>query len=36
MELIGNLGDAQRGLTQEEGGLHEKHLVDIVNDGAAS
>jgi len=36
MELVGDLGDAQRGLAQEEGGLHQQHLVDIVNDGAAT
>ena len=36
MELVGDLGDAHRGLTQQEGGLHEKHLVDVVNDGATT
>ena len=36
MELVGDLGDAQRGLTQQEHGLHQKHLVDIVNNGATS
>lgn len=36
MEAVGDLGDAQRGLAQEEHGLHQQHLVDVVNDGAAS
>ena len=36
MELVGNLSDTQRGLAQEEGGLHQQHLVDIVDDGATA
>ena len=36
MELVGNLGDAHRGLAQQERGLHQQHLVDVVNDGAAT
>ena len=36
MELVGNLGDAQRGLAQKESGLHQQHLVDIVDNGAAT
>ena len=35
MELVGDLGDAQRSLSQQEGSLHQQHLVDIINDGAA-
>ena len=36
METVGNLGDAERGLAQEEYGLHEQQLVDVVDDGAAT
>ena len=36
MELVGDLGDAQRGLVQEEGGFHQQQLVDVINDGAAA
>ncbi len=36
MKLVGNLGDAQRGLAQEEHGLHHQHLVDIVDNGATA
>ena len=32
---VGDLGDAQRSLSQQEGSLHQQHLVDIINDGAA-
>ena len=35
MEVVGNLGDAQWGGLQQEGGLHEEHLIDVVDDGAA-
>ena len=35
MEVVGNLGDAQFGGSQQEGSLHEQHLVDVVDDGAA-
>ena len=35
MEAVGYLRDAQpRGL-QQEGGLHQQHLVDIIDNGAA-
>ena len=36
MELIGDLGDAHRGLTQQERGFHQEHLVDVVDDGTAA
>ena len=36
MEVVGYLGDAQLGGLQQEGGLHQQHLIDIVDDGAAS
>jgi len=36
MEVVGYLGDAHRGGLQQEGGLHQQHLVDVVDDGAAS
>ena len=36
MELVGDLGDAQRSLAQQECGLHEKHLIDVIYDGAAT
>ena len=36
MEAVGDLGDAERGLAQEEHGFHEEHLVDVVNNGAAT
>ena len=35
MEAVGNLGDAQWGGLQQKGGLHQQHLVDVVDDGAA-
>jgi len=35
MEAVGNLGDAHRGGLQQEGGLHQEHLIDVVDDGAA-
>ena len=35
MEVVGYLGDAQFGGLQQEGGLHEEHLVDVVDNGAA-
>ena len=35
VETVGNLGDAQFGGLQKESGLHDKHLVDIVDHGAA-
>ena len=35
MEVVGYLGDAQFGGLQQEGGFHEEHLVDVVDDGAA-
>ena len=35
VEAVGNLRDAQRGGLQQEGGLHQQHLVDVVDDGAA-
>ena len=36
MELVGDLGDAHRGLAQEERGFHQQHLVDVIDDGAAA
>ena len=36
MEFDGNLGDAQRGLAQQERGFHQQHLVDVVDDGTAT
>ena len=36
MEPSGNLGDAQRGLAQEEGCLHKQQLVDVIDDGTAA
>ena len=35
MEAVDYLGDAQWGGLQQEGGLHQQHLVDVVDDGAA-
>ena len=35
MELVGYLGDAQLGGLQQEGGFHQQHLIDIVDNGAA-
>ena len=36
MEVVSYLGDTQLGSLQQEGGLHEKHLIDIVDNCAAS
>ena len=36
MEVVGYLGDAQLGGLQQERCFHEEHLVDIVDNGAAS
>ena len=36
MEAVGDLGDAHRGLAQQERGLHQEHLVDVVDDGTAT
>ena len=36
VEPVGNLVDAERGLPQKEGGFHEEHLVDVVDDGASA
>ena len=36
MEMVGNLGNAQFGGLQQEGGFHQQHLIDIVDNGAAS
>ncbi len=36
MEAIGDLCDAHRGLTQQERGLHQQHLVDVVDNSTAS
>ena len=36
MELVGDLSDAHRGLTQQEYSLHQKHLVDVIDDGTAA
>ena len=36
VELVGYLGDAQLGGLQQEGGLHQQHLIDIIDNGAAS
>ena len=35
MEVVGYLGDAHRGGLQQERGLHQQHLVDIIYNGAA-
>ena len=35
MEVVGNLGDAHRRGLQQEGSLHQEHLIDIVDNGAA-
>ena len=35
MEAVGYLGDAHRGGLQQERGLHQEHLIDVVDDGAA-
>ena len=35
MEAVGYLGDAHRGGLQQEGGLHQQHLVDIFYNSAA-
>ena len=35
METIGYLADAQLGGLQQESGLHQEHLIDIINNGAA-
>ena len=34
MEMVGYLGDAHRGGLQQEGGLHQEHLIDKINNGA--
>ena len=34
VEAVGYLGDAHWGGLQQEGGLHQEHLIDVVNDGA--
>ena len=31
MEAVGYLGDAQFGSSQQEGGFHKKHLIDVIN-----
>ena len=36
VEVVGYLGDAQLGGLQQEGGLHQEHLVDIIDYCAAS
>ena len=36
MEMVGYLGDAQLGGLQQERGFHEEHLIDIIDNGAAS
>ena len=36
MEAVCYLGDAQLGGSQQERGFHQKHLVDIVHNGAAT
>ena len=36
MEVVGYLGNAQFGGLQQERRFHEKHLVDIVDNGAPS
>ena len=33
--MVGYLGDAHRGGLQQEGGLHQEHLIDKIDDGAA-
>ena len=35
-ETVGDLGDGERGGAQQERGFHQQHLVDVVDDGAAS
>ena len=35
MQAVGNLGNAQPGGTQQEGGFHQEHLVDIIYNGTA-
>ena len=34
MEMVGYLGNVQLGGLQQEGGFHQQHLVDIVDDSA--
>ena len=36
MEVVSYLGDAELGGLQQEGGFHQQHLVDIVDNSAAS
>ena len=36
MEVVGYLGDAHLGCLQQERGFHQEHLIDIINNGAAS
>lgn len=36
MEVVGCLGDAHRGGLQQEGSLHQEHLIDIIDEGASS
>ena len=33
VQAIGYIHDGERGLLQQEGGLHQEHLVDVVDDG---
>ena len=35
MKVVGYLGDAQLGSLQQERGLHQQHLIDIVDNRAA-
>ena len=35
MEVVGYLGDAHWGGLQQEGGLHQEHLINKIDDGAA-
>ena len=35
MEVVSYLGDAELGGLQQEGGFHQQHLVDIVDNSAA-
>ena len=34
MQMVGYLGDAQPRGFQQEGGFHEKHLVDVIDNGS--
>ena len=36
VEAVGYLGDAQRRLAQQERGLHQQQLVDVVDDGVSA